>query len=68
MNYDQFNELVEASKAELEAYRAAQEQQTPTAVDQTSNGHLQATKLIEQGALRIIKGNEKYDAQGKSVH
>ena len=31
-------------------------------------GDAQAAKIIERGAVHIIKGSEKYDAQGKSIH
>ena len=65
MNYDQFRNLVEASKAELEAYRA--EQETPTTVDQTQNEAPKVTKVIESGTIRIVKGDNQYDTFGNII-
>lgn len=42
--------------------------QTPTGIGTIQGGDAQAAKVIERGALHIIKGSDKYDAQGKSIH
>lgn len=42
--------------------------QTPSGIGSIQGGDAQAAKIIERGAVHIIKGNEKYDAQGKSIH
>lgn len=65
MNYPQFRDLVEASKAELEAYRA--EQETPTTVDQTQNEAPKATKVIESGTVRIVKEDYQYNTLGNII-
>ena len=65
MNYPQFHDLVMAAKAELEAYRA--EQETPTTVDQTQNEAPKATKVIESGTVRIVKGDYQYNTLGNII-
>ena len=65
MNYPQFRDLVEASKAELEAYRA--EQETPTTVDQTQTEAPKATKVIESGTVRIVKEDYQYNTLGNII-
>ena len=65
MNYSQFHDLVMAAKAELEAYRA--EQETPTTVDQTQNEAPKATKVIESGTVRIVKGDYQYNTLGNII-
>ena len=42
--------------------------QMPTGIGTIQGGDAQAAKIIERGAVHIIKGSEKYDAQGKSIH
>lgn len=42
--------------------------QTPTGIGTIQGGDAQAAKIIERGAVHIIKGGDKYDAQGKSIH
>lgn len=42
--------------------------QTPSGIGSIQGGDVQAAKIIERGAVHIIKGEEKYDAQGKSIH
>ena len=65
MNYDQFHDLVMAAKAELATYRA--EQETPTTVDQTQNEAPKATKVIESGTVRIVKGDYQYNTLGNII-
>jgi acid phosphatase (class A) len=65
MNYPQFHDLVMDAKAELEAYRA--EQETPTTVDQTQNEAPKATKVIESGTVRIVKGDYQYNTLGNII-
>lgn len=67
MHYDQFRNLVEDAKTELEEYRAAQEQQ-PTGISQDAPAaDTQPAKIIEDGSLRIVKGNDVFNAQGQLV-
>ena len=42
--------------------------QMPTGTGTIQGGDAQAAKIIERGAVHIIKGSEKYDAPGKSIH
>lgn len=66
MNYDQFRTLVEEAKAELEAYRTAQEQNQETAVETVPELNT-AGKTLNNGSLFIERNDLLYNASGAIV-
>lgn len=65
MTYDQFRNQVEAAKAELEAYRAAQSD--PTDVEQQSAPSSEQRKVLNNGHLYIKHNNRTFTAQGTEL-
>ena len=65
MNYPQFRNLVVGAKAELEAYRAQQQQpEDPTGDEPAAVTERQDGKTIENGRLVIYHDGETYDVTG----
>ena len=65
MNYDQFRSLVEDAKAELEAYRAAQNDPTDNTDVQVKRK--QNSKELNNGQLVIVGDGKTYNAAGQEI-
>ena len=65
MNFDSFREQLEAAKAELEAYRAAQSVSTDP--ESNSAPARATTKSISNGTLLIDRSGTQYNASGAIV-
>ena len=65
MNHDQFRNLVEAAKTELESYR--EQQSSATGNDKVQSGKEQSTKVICNDQLLIRHDGKFYNAQGTEV-